>query len=1117
MRISDSAILLKKLDAFIKKYYQNELLKGSIFFIGIFIGTLVCVSALEYYGRNTTAVRAVLFFSVCGLVAFCLIKYIIIPLAHLFKIGKQINHVQAADIIGNHFKNVSDKLLNTLQLMEDTSGDESLLIAAIEQKTLELKPVLFTAAINFKSNLKYARFAIYPVLIFILILLISPDMISDGAKRIIRYNQTFSIPATFKFKIENNELKAEQFVDYALRINVSGTELPNEVFINYQNQSYKLQKIDPTHFLFVFKNIQKSLKFQLQAHDFLSEDYLLEVLAKPVMIGYSVLLDYPAYLNQKDETLNNPTDLTIPAGTTVKWNFIGKQTEEVVLEFSKFKTKAETQNNTHYTYTHKFFASDSYSIKMNNKQVRNGDSLHFFINVIPDAFPQITIDEKKDTVSDKIIYFGGEASDDHGLSKLIFNYRFLKSASREKTEKGLQTTPLPLGSEQTQNINYVFNLYELNFESEDEIEYYFEVWDNDGVLGAKSTKSRTFEVKAPDKKEIKEQASAHSEAMKDKMEQTLKEARDLQKELNAMQRKMKNSEQLSWEEKKKLENLMNRQKELTRKIDELQKDYKLKNQREQEFKQEEEKIIEKQLQLQKMYEELMTDEMKKLLKQMEEMMKLQNKDLIKNELDKMQLSNKDVEKELDRMLEMYKHLELEKKMEDAMKNLNELSKKQEDLSKQTEQKEKNNDDLKKQQDQLNKEFNDLKKDLKNIDQKNKELENPKGLENTEKQQESISDKMQKSSDDLSKDKNKNASKEQKEAADEMKQMEEQMRDKMEKEEEEEDEIDINALREILENIVQLSKDQEDLMERLKAVSGYNPQFVQLAKEQKIVRDNAKMVEDSLLSLSKRVPEIKAYINREVTKMNNYLDKSNLGFSIRNIGETRTQQQYAMTSMNNLAVMLSDALKEMQQQMQNKKNGAKNGQGKPKKGKGKGSGKPGMSQLKKMQEELNKQLKEGLNKNGSGDKKGKKDGMGSEGFARMAAQQMAIRQQMQKMISQMDALEKGKMGGGQHLSELQKMMEQTEKELVNKRLTQETLMRQQEILTRLLEHEKAEKKQEQDIKREAEQGKEIPHPSPQYFEELNKKKQKETEFLKTVPVEMQPYYKQKAREYLEKVE
>ena len=47
----------------------------------------------------------------------------------------------------------------------------------------------------------------------------------------------------------------------------------------------------------------------------------------------------------------------------------------------------------------------------------------------------------------------------------------------------------------------------------------------------------------------------------------------------------------------------------------------------------------------------------------------------------------------------------------------------------------------------------------------------------------------------------------------------------------------------------------------------------------------------------------------------------------------------------------------------------------------------------------------------------------------------------------------------------KKMEQTETELVNKVITQETIKRQQEIMTKLLEHEKAEREKELDEKRQ----------------------------------------------------
>ena len=203
MTHTSTNILLDKLDAFIRKYYLNQLLKGSIFFTGIFVLSFLLVTLLEYYGRYTSQVRAILFYSVCTVALFCLVKYILIPLSHLFKLGKQIDHKQAALIIGKHFSGVSDKLLNTLQLMQAGNGDEALLLAAIDQKTNELKPVPFTLAIDFKKNIKYLRYALFPVLTLLVILIVSPGMISDGAKRVIKYNQTFKVPAPFIFQIEN--------------------------------------------------------------------------------------------------------------------------------------------------------------------------------------------------------------------------------------------------------------------------------------------------------------------------------------------------------------------------------------------------------------------------------------------------------------------------------------------------------------------------------------------------------------------------------------------------------------------------------------------------------------------------------------------------------------------------------------------------------------------------------------------------------------------------------------------------------------------------------------------------------------------------------------------------
>jgi hypothetical protein len=187
---SNYEVLIQKLEAFIRKYYKNQLIKGAIFFITAFVSSYILIATLEYFGRYNSTIRAVIFFSFLAFTIFCLVKYILVPTAGIFKLRKTINYEQASLIIGTHFSNVSDSLLNTLQLKNTANNqvDNSLLIAAIEQKTSQLNPVPFQKAINFKANLKYVKFALVPLAIIVLLSFVKPDILSDGGKRILQYN-----------------------------------------------------------------------------------------------------------------------------------------------------------------------------------------------------------------------------------------------------------------------------------------------------------------------------------------------------------------------------------------------------------------------------------------------------------------------------------------------------------------------------------------------------------------------------------------------------------------------------------------------------------------------------------------------------------------------------------------------------------------------------------------------------------------------------------------------------------------------------------------------------------------------------------------------------------------
>ncbi len=1131
---TNSDILIEKLDGFIRRYYKNQLIRGAVYAVLAALITFLLVISLEYFGRYNSTVRAVLFYSFIAVTMYFVVRYIVIPLAQMYRIGKTLNYRQAAQIIGTHFPEVKDKLLNTLELQESLqSGTHSeLLNAAIEQKTVQMKPVPFSAAVDMKKSLRYARFVVLPILIYALIYLIAPSMISDGSKRVLRYNETFKPVAPFQFVIENKELKAEQFSDYLLELKLEGSSLPAEVYVVRGEHKIKMQKKDNTHFQYTFNAIKNTEAFLFEAETFNSDLYELKVLSKPQLVDYRVQLNYPAYLNKKNETINSPGDLTVPAGTVVNWRFAAKQTRDIIIGFNAAPLKAEAKETDIFTFAKKLFVSSPYFIKTTNNDIATGDSLNYNITVIPDAFPSITAEEKIDTLTGKQIYFIGDATDDYGLTKLTFNYRFVRSENKEKTAQGNVVKPLAIEKNTTsQRFYHEVNLDELGVQPADEIEYYFEVWDNDGVHGAKSSRSKTMLKRALSTKELEQKTEAGNSALKDKMQEAINESKQMQKELRELEQKMLEKRELTWEEKKKLDKLLERQKKLAEKIDNIKQEKKQLTEQEKEYKKQSEELLQKQQQIEKMFNEVINDEMKKLIKQLEQMMQMQNKDLIKQEMEKMQLNNKDVEKEMDRMLEQFKRLEVEKKQEEAVEKLEKLQQKQEELSKKSEQisqdknlnKEQKNEQLEKvkeEQKQTKEAFEDLKKDLQDLEKKNQALEEPKELEKTEQEQEDTEQQMEESEQELEKKDSKKASEKQKKAADSMKKMAEKMKSGAEKEKQKEIELNAEALREILENTIQLSQDQEKLMQDFAQINGYNPQYVEMAKEQKHIKDNAKIIEDSLLALSKKVPEIRSFINREVTKLNDNLDKSIDAFSKRFFSEIRTRQQYSMTHANNLAVMLSEVLKQMQEQMSGDSD---KGGSKPKNSKGKGKGKgKSMSELKKMQEELNKQLREGLNKQQKegggkgGEKPNGENGPGSKEFARMAAQQQAIRQQMQKMMQEMGAKEKEGMGGNKAVQEMQKLMEKTEKELFNKQLTTEMLQRQQEILTRLLESEKAEKKQEEEQRREAEQAKEKPRPTPPDFEQYIKQKNKERELQQTIPAQLQPYYKEKAKEYFNKV-
>ena len=1094
-------LLVQKLDQFIRKYYVNQIIKGFLFSVALILLFFLAFSVLEHQFYFSQGVRKVFFFSFMGISLAAIGFWILKPMFQYFKLGKTISHEQAALIVGEHFTDVKDKLLNILQLKKqsDSSTQTALIEASINQKAEKLKIVPFKAAIDLSKNKKYMRYALPPFLLLVFLLFVDASIIKDGTHRILNNDKHFEKAAPFSFKLLNDDFKVVQYDDYTLDVEVEGDVLPNEVFINIDDYQYRLNKKSNNSFSYTFKNVQKAQEFNLFSGSVDSESHKLDVLLKPNMVDFSMQLYYPKYLNRKSERLENIGDAIVPVGTRIKWDFSTLNTDNLAVKFSdknELKELEKTAAN-QFGLSKGVYSDQSYNVYLSNEHIPNGDSLSYNLSVIPDQHPSINVQQFQDSLEETIVYFVGNVSDDYGLTNLTFNYTV-------RDEDGRQQPPViktikNIGEREAQ-YDYLFDIEELKLEAGQSVAYYFEVFDNDGVNGSKSAKTGALEYSKASIEELEEQEDENEEEIKKNLEESIKESKKIQEKLKKMREKLLQENELDWKDKKELEKLMKEQEELEKKFEDAKKKFEENLENQDQISKKNEELLQKQEKLQEMFNEVLNDETQELMEKISELLQDLQKDQALEMMEDMQMDDKTLEKDMDRLLELYKSLEVEKEIEETIEKLEELAEKQEELSEKTEEEETPSEETKEEQEKLNEEFEELKEDMEELEEQNEELEYPKDLgEDNEEQMDDIQEDMEESSEQMEQKESKKASESQKSAAQKMKKMAGKMKESSQSGQQEQMEEDIQALRQLLENIVDLSFDQETLINRFSKTNINTPRYTDLVRNQFKIKNDFKMVEDSLQELSKRVTQIESFVTEKVTEINFNIDASLEKLEARQKPTASQHQRFSMTNLNDLALMLSESMEQMQQQMSGMMSGDQmcNKPGQNKSGKqGKGGRQP-MDKITEGQGELSKQLKEMMDGMQKGDKGSAKQ------FAEAAARQAALRKMLEDAQRQQE--EQGQ-GISKELQEAIDKMDQNEIDLVNKRLDSEMMKRQQDIMSRLLKAEKAEREREYDNKRKAEVAQNKKRELPPQLEEYIKKRESEIEMYKTTSPSLKPYYK-----------
>jgi len=1071
--MSTFKIIQKKLETFITKYYTNELIRGVLLFLAIGLFYFLLTLLVEYFFWLSSAWRRFLFWSFLVIELVLFARFIIFPLTKLFKFRKGIGYEEASKIIGNHFPEVNDKLLNVIQLNQNSKQSE-LLAASIDQKSLELQPIQFQSAVNFRKNLKYLKYVAIPVLIFAVFgSLGGIDIFSSSYTRVINYDVAYEPPAPFSFFILNDDLSAIENRPFTLKVSTEGSAIPENTSIVYNGETYFMQSISPGLFEYTFQQPVDKLTFNLKGNKVTSRPYSLDVVKTPSLSNFEMNLEYPPHTGKGNQTLKSTGNATIPEGTKVTWNVSAKNTTAISLITSDTLVQFNS-NGEKFDYHSRVFRKLDYTVTTSNDRLKEYENLAYTLNVVKDQYPEINVQSKIDSTDAQRILFLGRASDDYGLTKLQMVYYPEGDVLQSKVET------LPLGKTNFEQFTFIFP-GNLSLEEGVSYEYYFEIFDNDALHNFKSSKSGIYSYRKLTKDEIKDEQLLNQQKAIRGLDKSLDEMRDRKEMLDELSRTQKEKSELNYNDKKKLEDFIKRQKqqeEMMKNFSEQLKD-ELKN-----FQpdNDEKDPFKEQLENRLDENEERLKENEKLLDELEKLQDKIQKEELTDKLDKLSKQNKNQEKNLEQLLELTKRFYVEKKAEKLVEDLTKLGEKQEKLADKSD-----DENTKEAQEELNKAFEDLKEQMEELRKDNEELKKPVDIPDDKEAEKEIDEEQEKATDKLEDQKPQDASENQKKAGKKMKQMGEKMQMQMKAGQMETLEEDVAMLRRILANLVVFSFQQEDLMKDFKEIQYGNPLFGKKMNIQNELKLNFEHIDDSLFALSVRQPLIGNAINSTLTETQYNLEKSLERLAQNEMSRGLGNQQYVMTGANDLAVLLDELLSNMQMQMQMMSMGSGSGEGMPSPGSGSGSKGFQLPDIIEKQESLSDQMQEGLEKgnkgeegsegegSGEGDEgegetgKSGKDGQsqneGGEGNEGMSGEIFEIYKQQQQLRQELqDRINKSGIKG--NAKDLLKRMEDIENQLLDKGFNQGTLQKMLNLNYELLKLDEATFEQGQEERREA---------------------------------------------------
>lgn len=1085
-------ILVNKLNQFRFKYYIFRLLKGTLLTLFILIALFTVFSLVEYFVYLSSDARKLLFFGFLIFAVLLAIQFIFVPFLKLLHVLRPIDAKTSAAVIRKHFSEIKDKLVNVLELhdMNDSGSSQEILLASIDQKIGELGVFDFSQAVQYKNLRIVLLYFSLSLIITAGIFLVDKSVFLTAPQRIMHYNTQFIKPSPFTYHLVNDDLKVTKGDAFKIMMEARGSELPQVAYINIEGNNYLMKSTGPGNFEFEIASVVNPVNFHFTDLKHRSDGYFLQLLPKPGINHFEVITVPPAYTGIPSQKFENTGDLQVPNGSEIAWSFSGIDIDTLYFRLADSVFIGAEREGTAYNIKRQFLKSTGYHVYIKNEMTEADLALSYSVDVIPDFYPEIKVIRMQDTLKMTRFFFKGFIGDDYGFTALRFHYNIQQQDS---------SIAIPFVKNMTdQEFYFSFDFADLETSGES-VSYYFSVTDNDVINRYKTTTSDHFVFHIPNKEEIAASEKEQFEKLEEMLYQSEKLAGEIKQDLQNLRLKNMDTSVSDWEKSQMVNQILSKQNQLEQLYNRIKNDNEKLNNFSNSFNEQNEQIVEKQKQIEQLLDEVFTDELRKLLEEFQKLAQEFDSKKLNQLTEMMNFTYDDLQKQLDRNLEMLRKMKVEQNMQQVIDNLNRMAAEEEKMAEELSDS-KNLTDVDNKLEQHQKEMEQLRNQLNDALQMNDNLEKPLNFDDFEEELRDIENSMEENRQDIQKQNRRKAGSGMKETSEKMRNTAFAMQQMLNSNNMEQNMENLSNLRQILSNLVYLSFEQEDILTNLSGIQSVDPRLNTINRQQKRIKDQSRIVKDSLYALARRTPQINSMVNNEVLGMEMNLDKA-----IDQMGEglfpnARMSQQYAMTAMNNLALLLNEALENLEQQMANAQPGGEPGD-QP------GQGKPGMNLLKEQSENIKQQLQQMIDQM----KKGDQQNMGKN-----LGQSLIQHEMMQQMLREI-------MNGGgignetrKALQEIDEIIEQNRRQLLNRNINTDMIVRQNLINTRLLDAEKAELEREFEEERESRSAEDF-YSNPVQFFEFLEKNNSSLEFLNRNSHRLSNFYNNKYKQYMNNIQ